>query len=143
MLHLKIFLKYWIILYIFRISLCVTSPCCVARSYCYEMNNNWRSKLTGRLCLYLVQITTVTKGKLEIGYEQKLHEGRPFLGYPPPPPPPSLPHVTFYDYLTKPSLPLGNGRPFWMTPLMFQGRYLYGAHSISDIKFPWYMSIIS
>ena len=26
MLHLKIFLKYWIILYIFRISLCVTSP---------------------------------------------------------------------------------------------------------------------
>ena len=28
MLHLKIFLKYWIILYIFRISLCVTSPVC-------------------------------------------------------------------------------------------------------------------
>ena len=26
MLHLKIFLEYWIILYIFRISLCVTSP---------------------------------------------------------------------------------------------------------------------
>ena len=33
MLHLKIFLEYWIILYIFRISLCVTSPLYILKIY--------------------------------------------------------------------------------------------------------------
>ena len=52
------------------------------RSYYYEMNNNWRSELTGRLFLYFVQIATVRIEILEIGYEQKLHEGRPYLAQP-------------------------------------------------------------
>ena len=35
MLHLKIFLEYWIILYIFRISLCVRSP--LKKCPCYDV----------------------------------------------------------------------------------------------------------
>ena len=37
MLHLKIFLEYWIILYIFRISLCVRSP--LKKCPCYDVLN--------------------------------------------------------------------------------------------------------
>ena len=43
------------------------------------MNNNWRLELTGRLFLYFVQTRTVRMENLEIGYEQKLHEGRPYV----------------------------------------------------------------
>ena len=46
--------------------------------------------------------------KLEIGYEQNLHEEHPYLAQPLPPPPfTSL----FCHYVIKPSLPLGKGRP--------------------------------
>ena len=45
--------------------------------------------------------------KLEIGYEQNLHEEHPYLAQPLPPPFMSL----FCHYVIKPSFPLGKGRP--------------------------------
>ena len=57
----------------------VSIKCWLLRLYHYEMNNNWRRELTVRLFLYFVQTMTVRTEKLEIGYEQKLNEGRPYL----------------------------------------------------------------
>ena len=51
--------------------------------------------------MYFVQTMTVRMEKLEIGYEQKFHEGRPYFAQPLPP------RVTFLSHLIKPSLLLG------------------------------------
>ena len=56
------------------------------------MNNNRRRELTVRLFLYFVQSMAVRMEKLEIGYEQKLNEGRPCFTQPLPP------NVTFCHY---------------------------------------------
>ena len=71
------------------------------------MNNNRRRKLTWRLFLYLIQTTTVRMEKLEIDYEQKLHEERLYLA----PPSPSLMSL-FCHNLIKPFLPLRKGHAF-------------------------------
>ena len=54
------------------------------------MNNNWRRELTERLFSYFVQTAIIKIEKLEIRYEQKLNEGRPYLSQPLPS------HVTFF-----------------------------------------------
>ena len=52
MLHLKIFLKYWIILYIFRILLCVTSPLQFF-NWKYTKCLTYRNKYKGTIYLLL------------------------------------------------------------------------------------------
>ena len=62
-------------------------------------------------CIF-VQTTTVRMQKLEIGHEQNLHEGRPYLAQPLPPT-----HVTFLSLFDKTLSPCRKGTSFLNDPI--------------------------